>query len=192
MPSKLNLMIEQELSQRYPAGSGYLVLGCEKLDGHQNTEFRRLLRENRIRMQVVKNSLATRALTANGIGGGVQFLNGPCALVNGKIEMPSMCKVVSELVKKYEGKVVIRGGLMGDMALTPAGVAQLASIPPLPVLHAKFAGSVQAPIARLAGAFQGIARNLACALEAIRNQKEGSAPPSSPETAASGPAPAAG
>jgi ribosomal protein L10 len=78
------------------------------------------------------------------------------------------------------------------MALTPASVAQLAAIPPLAVLHARFAGSVQAPIARLAGAFQGIARSLACALEAIRNQKEGSVPPSSPETAASGPAPAAG
>jgi len=80
---------------------------------------------------------------------------------------------------------------MGELALTPAAVTQLAAIPPLPVLHAKFAGSVQAPIARLAGAFQGIARSLACALEAIRNQKEGSVPPSSPETAASGPAPAA-
>ena len=192
MPSKLNLMIAAELSQRYPAGTGYLVLGCEKLNGIENTEFRRLLRENRIRLQVVKNSLATRALTANGIGGGVQFLNGPCALVSGKVEMPSMCKVVSELARKYEGKVAIRGGLMGDMALTPAIVAQLAAIPSLAVLHARFAGSVQAPIARLAGAFQGIARSLACALEAIRNQKEGSVPPSSPETAASGPAPAAG
>ena len=191
MPSNLNLMISEELSKRYPAGTGYLVLGCEKLDGHQNTEFRRLLRESGIRLQVVKNSLATRALTANGIGGGTQFFSGPCALVSGKGEMPNICKVVTELVKKYEGKVVIRGGLMGELALTPAAVTQLAAIPPLPVLHAKFAGSVQAPIARLAGAFQGIARSLACALEAIRNQKEGSVPPSSPETAASGPAPAA-
>ena len=192
MPSKLNLMISEELSRRYPAGSGYLVVGCERLNGIENTEFRRLLRGSRIRMQVVKNSLAARALTANGIGQGARFLNGPSALVTGPIEMPSLCKVVSELIKKYEGKVAIRGGLMGGMALTPESVAQLAAIPPLAALHARFAGSVQAPIARLASTFQGIARSLACALEAIRNQKEGSVPPSSPETAASGPAPAAG
>lgn len=188
MPSKLNLMISEELSKRYPAGSSYLVIGCEKLSGNENTEFRRLLREQKIRVQVVKNSLATRALTANGVGGGTKFLDGPSALVTGQVEMPSLCKSVSDLVKKYEGKVTIRGGLMGDMALTPETVTQLASIPPLPVLHAKIAGSIQAPIARLAGTFQGIARSLACAMEEIRKQKESSVPPSAPETAASGPA----
>lgn len=190
MPSKLNLMISEELTRKYPVGSSYLVIGCEKLSGTENTEFRRLLREQKIRVQVVKNSLATRALEANKLGGGAKFLAGPSALVTGSVEMPSLCKIVSELVKKYEGKVIVRGGLMGDMVLTPANVTQLASIPPLPVLHAKIAGSIQAPIARLAGTFQGITRNLACALEGIRKQKEGSVPPSAPETAASGPAPA--
>lgn len=191
MPSKLNLMIEAELVKRYPAGSSYLVVGCERLTGNENAEFRRTLRASKVRVQVVKNSLASRALAGTGIGGGAKFISGPSALVTGQIEMPALCKLVRDLAEKYEGKVVIRGGLMDGMALAPAAVEQLASIPPLPVLHARFIGSVQAPISRLASTFQGISRSLACALEGIRKTKEGSVPPSSPETAASGPAPAA-
>ncbi len=189
MPNKLNLKIAQELGERYPKGTDYLVVGWNKLTGIETTELRKVLRAGKARMEVVKNTLAARTLKDGGMGGGTQFLQGPSALVTTEGELPALAKLVTELVAKYEERLFVRGGLMGDSVLTPAGVKQLASIPALPVLHARFAGSVQAPIARVAGALQSISRSLACALEGIRKQKESSAPPAPPSPAASEPAP---
>jgi large subunit ribosomal protein L10 len=180
-----------ELEQRFPKGTDYVVVGYAKLTGPETTEFRKTLRSSKIRMEVVKNSVAARALETGGIGAGAKFLEGPCALVAGEVSMPAMCKVLVEQSKKLENRISIRGGVMDGAAVNPAGIAQLASIPPLPVLHAQMAGSLSAPIVRLAGAFQSITRSLACALEGIRKQKEGMSPPPGPQAAASGPVPGA-
>lgn len=176
MPNKLNLTIADELSQRYPRGTDYIVVGYNKLTSPETTELRKTLRDSKVQMTVVKNSIASRALEQNGIGAGAKYLQGPSAIIAGKPELPLIAKLVCELTKKYEEKLFLRGACLDGTAYDVAMVRQLATIPPLPVLHARFAGSVQAPISRLAGTFQSIARSLACALEEIRKQKEGSAP----------------
>lgn len=188
MPNKLNRLIEQELNAKFPAGSDFVVVGYQKLTGTETAELRRLLRESKLQMEVVKNTIARRVLEKNGLGAGANFLEGPCAIVSGDVEMPVLCKVLSECSKKLENRFTIRGGVMDNMAISSSGVVGLAEIPPMPVLHARIVGSVQAPIARVAGAFQAVLRSLACALEGIREKKASSGPPPVPEAAASGPA----
>ena len=189
MPRELNRLMAAELEQRFPKGTDYVVVGFAKLTAPETAEFRKTLRGSKIRMEVVKNSVAARALEAGGLGAGSKFLDGPCALVAGEAAMPVMCKLLVEQSKKLESRIWIRGGVMDGAALDPAGITRLASIPPMPVLRAQMAGSLRAPIARLAGAFQSISRSLACALEGIRKQKEGMSPPPAPQAAASGPVP---
>ncbi len=103
--------------------------------------------------------------------------------------MPQLCKILADCVKKFEDRFTIRGAVMAGSAIRSGTVVELARIPPLPVLYARFIGSVQAPVSRMAGAFQAILRNLACALEGIREKKESSGPPPVPGADASGPAP---
>jgi len=189
MPKEINRMIAAEMEQRYPKGTNYLVVGFEKLTGPETAQFRKLLRDSRIHFEVVKNSVASRVLAGSGLGAGTKFLQGPCALVSGSVELPSICKMMVEQSKKLENRIFIRGGYMDGAAYEKAGVVVLASIPPMPVLRAQMAGSLRAPMARTVGAFQSITRSLACALEGIRKQKEGMSPPPSPQAAASGPVP---
>ena len=165
------------------------MVGFERLTGPETAQFRKLLRDSRIRIEVVKNSVAARVLEGSGIGAGSKFLQGPCALVTGQVDLPAICKIMVEQSKKLENRISIRGGYMDGAAYEKAGITVLASIPPMAVLRAQMAGSLRAPIARTAGAFQSIFRSLACALEGIRNQKEGMSPPPSPQAAASGPVP---
>jgi large subunit ribosomal protein L10 len=189
MPKEMNRMIAAELEQRYPKGTNYVVVGFEKLTGPETAQFRKLLRDSRIRFEVVKNSVAARVLEGSGLGAGARFLQGPCALVTGQTDMPTLCKMMVEQSKKLENRVSIRGGFMDGAAYEKAGITLLASIPPMAVLRAQMAGSLRAPMVRAAGAFQSIVRSLACALEGIRKQKEGMSPPPSPQAAASGPVP---
>jgi large subunit ribosomal protein L10 len=189
MPKELNRLIAAEMGQQYPQGANYLVVGFEKLSGPETAQFRRLLRDSRIRFEVVKNSVAARVLEGSGLGAGAKFLQGPCALVTGPTDLPAICKIIVEQSKKLENRISIRGGFMDGAAYERAGIALLASIPPMAVLRSQMAGSLRAPMARVAGAFQSIFRSLACALEGIRKQKEGMSPPPSPQAAASGPVP---
>jgi len=189
MPKEMNRMIAAEMEQRYPKGTNYLVVGFEKLTGPETAQFRKLLRDSRIHIEVVKNSVAARVLQGSGLGAGAKFLQGPSALVTGPADLPAICKIMVEQSKKLENRISIRGGFMDGAAYERAGILVLASIPPMAVLRAQMAGSLRAPMARAAGAFQGILRSLACALEGIRKQKEGMVPPPSPQAAASGPVP---
>lgn len=189
MPRELNRQIAAEMEQRYPKGTDYVVVGFAKLSGPETAQLRKTLRDSAIRLEVVKNSVALRALETGGLGAGAKYLQGPCALVTGRIDMAAMCKIVVEQSKKLDGRVFIRGGVMDSAAFDRGRITELASLPPLAVLRAQMAGSLRAPMARTVGAFQSILRSLACALEGIRKQKEGMSPPPGPQAAASGPVP---
>ena len=132
MPNELNRLMEKELAQRYPKGTNFVVLGHEKLGGPETAQLRRALRDSKIRLEVVKNSVAVRVLEAHGLGSGAQFLQGPSVLATGDIGMPEMCKLLADCARKFEKRIFIRGGVMDSVALSAEGVAWLASIPPLP------------------------------------------------------------
>ena len=181
MPSELKMLMAQELADRYRQCSNYVVVSHTKLTGQETTEMRKTLREHNVRMSVVKNSIAARALESCGMGEGTQFFQGPSALMVGDLEMPELCKVVTECAKKFENKLLVRGGMMDGKPLMPEIVKQLASIPPLPILHVQIVSSIQAPITMTAAAFQSLIQSLAYVIEEIRNWKEeGKTLPSAP------------
>lgn len=171
MPSQLKQWMERDLRAIYPESANYVVVGYTKLSGPETAQLRRKLREKRVAMHVVKNSIALRILDAAARGTAPLF-EGPTALVTGEGEMPEICKSVTEAMKELEEKLTIRGASFEGLVLDAAGVVRLSKIPPRPVLQAQFIGGVQGGIARVASAFQSISRSLACALEGIRKQKE--------------------
>ncbi len=172
MPSRLKELMDLELERRYSDCSELLVVGANKLSANEVSKLRCDLREKNIEMVVVRNSMADRVLSRLGMGKAVNLLSGPCALVRGECELPLICKAVVEAAKKYEEKLVIRGGFATDQTITVEVVKRWAGIPPLPVLHAQIVGGIQSPVTGVASAFQSILRGLACALEGIRKQKE--------------------
>ena len=178
MPSRLKHLMAEELKQRYSDCEELLVVGPTKLTAGDATALRRDLREKNIDMLVVKNSIARRVLKDLDMGGAADYVDGPSAFVTGDAEMPVICKTVTDAVKDFEDKLVVRGGYMNGAALSAEMVDRLAKIPPLPVLHAQIAGGIQAPITGVASAFQCLLRSIACALEGIREQKEGEGAPS--------------
>ena len=172
MPSEVKELMEAELARAYPEGTDYLVVGFTGLMANEATALRRKMRLAKARMRVVKTSIARLALDRSGLGAAARFVDGPSALVTGEVETPELCKLVAELAKEYEQKLIVRGGLFNGDALDAPAVAQLAKIPPMPVLRAQMASGVYGQIAGVASAFQSIARGIACALDGIRKLKD--------------------
>jgi large subunit ribosomal protein L10 len=122
------------------------------------TELRRRLRAAGVSYVVVKNTLAQRALAANGITTLDDHLAGPTGLVLTKDPLAA-AKVLGDFVREFE-KPTVKAGLVDGKAVTPEHVKRLGEIPSREVLLAQFAGSLN-----------GLLYSFVGALEALREQR---------------------
>jgi large subunit ribosomal protein L10 len=122
------------------------------------TEFRRRLRAAGVSYVVVKNTLAQRALAANGITGLDEHLAGPTGLVLTKDPLTA-AKVLGDFAREFE-RPAVKAGLVDGKAVPPAHVKRLGEIPSREVL-----------LAMIAGSFNGLLYSFVGALEALREQR---------------------
>jgi large subunit ribosomal protein L10 len=122
------------------------------------TEFRRRLRAAGVSYVVVKNTLAQRALAANGITGLDQYLAGPTGLVLTKDALTA-AKVLGDFAKEFE-RPTVKAGRVDGKTVPPAHVKRLGEIPPREVL-----------LAMIAGSLNGLLYSFVGALEALREQR---------------------
>ncbi len=122
------------------------------------TELRRRLRTAGVSYVVVKNTLAQRALAANGITTLDDHLAGPTGLVLTKDPLAA-AKILNDFMKEFE-KPAVKAGLVDGKTVTPAHVKRLGEIPSREVLLAQFAGSLN-----------GLLYTFVGALEALREQR---------------------
>jgi len=164
-------MIVGEYTAALEGVSECLLVDYTGVTALEATELRRGLRRKDIRMQVIHNRLAARALDELGLRALKELLDGPCALVYGGADMPTLCRTIRDWMKENE-KLTVRGGMLDGALLNAAEVASLADIPPLEELYARIAGNIAAPLMHIVGAVQALHRQLACVLDQIRRQKE--------------------
>jgi large subunit ribosomal protein L10 len=122
------------------------------------TEFRRRLRAAGVSYVVVKNTLAQRALAANGITGLGEHLTGPTGLVL-TTDPLAAAKVLGDFAKEFE-RPTVKAGLVDGKSVPPEHVKRLGQIPSREVL-----------LAQIAGAFNGLLYSFVGALEALREQR---------------------
>ena len=148
------------------------------------TELRRVLRENGVRLRVVKNTLAHIAADEAGAPEVKDIVSGPTGIAFGFDDPAVAAKVLTEHMASSRIPMSIIGGYLGGRSLTPEQVDNLAKLPSKEVVIAQVLGQLQAPIAGLVGTLQAPIRNLAyvlsapqvglvTALKAIADQKEG-------------------
>jgi large subunit ribosomal protein L10 len=148
----------ESLAARLKDSPNVYVTDFSGLNVRRITEFRRRLRAAGVSYVVVKNTLAQRALAANGITTLDEHLAGPTGLVL-TTDPLAAAKVLGDFVKEFE-KPSVKVGLVDGKTVTPAHVKRLGEIPSREVLLAQFAGSLN-----------GLLYSFVGALEALREQR---------------------
>lgn len=123
------------------------------------TDLRSRLRQEGAKLQVVKNTLAQKALNGSVGEAGDALFTGPVAIAYGP-DPVSAAKVATQYAKDNE-KFLVVGGLMGQQVLDKKSVTALAALPSLDQLRAKLIGLIQAPATKVAGVLQAPAGQLA-------------------------------
>ncbi len=104
------------------------------LNAKNITDLRLEMRKNEVGFKIVKNTLAKIAAKGNNAEKISDMFAGPVGMVTSK-DPVAAAKIAQDFAKKND-KLVILGGIYGDIVLDEAGVKHLASMPSLDELRA--------------------------------------------------------
>lgn len=155
-------LIMEDLRRRLAGVDAAVLVNVSRLNGVTTTQLRRELREKKISLMVVKNSLARRALMGTPLAPMFEGLTGPAAICWGGEDIVSLAKEVFRLAeqKDYE-KLELRGGCMEGKRLSPEELKAVSKMPTRQELLAMLVGQILSPGARLLAQLLGPAGTLA-------------------------------
>lgn len=134
------------------------------------TELRKLLRQQGVAFQVVKNTLARLATTGTELQELRPYLVGPTAIVYGKGDPTAPAKLLASFIRT-KPTFQIKAGFAEGTVLVGQEAMALADLPSREVLAARLAGIMQSPLRGLVAVLCGPLRSLVMVLEAVRQQK---------------------
>ncbi len=119
------------------------------------TKLRKDARERAVELQVVKNTLARRAVEGTQFAPLASAMTGPLIYAISE-DAVAAAKVFADFAKGND-KLVIKAGNYAGKPLDKAGVTALANIPSREVLLAQLLGMMQAPVSGMARALAALA-----------------------------------
>jgi large subunit ribosomal protein L10 len=134
------------------------------------TVFRDTLRKAGIEYRVVKNTLAKIAAEETDVAAVRDGFKGPVGIAISYDDPVSVAKEVLEFSKKSENLDVTCGIVDGEFC-SPEQLKAIASLPSREVLLGMIAGTMQAPLSKMAGLLNASLCSFVYALSALKNKK---------------------
>jgi large subunit ribosomal protein L10 len=128
------------------------------------------IRESGGEFHIVKNTLGKLAFKEAGIGAADDLFEGSTAVCFAFDDAPAMAKATSDFARTSEF-LKVKGGFLGDRAITKADVTALADLPPLPVMRARLLGVLVAPASQLVRTLAEPARQVAAVVKAYAERE---------------------
>jgi large subunit ribosomal protein L10 len=149
----------RELEGSFRGTESAILVDYRGLKVPEVTELRRQIRGARGRYQVVKNTLATRAIKGTPFEPLTQFFVGTTAVAYSGDDPVALAKVLTTFAKATPA-LQIKAAVVQGRAIKPAEVTDLAALPGKPELYAKLLFLLQAPMVQLVSVLNAPARDL--------------------------------
>jgi large subunit ribosomal protein L10 len=183
-PRSEKVAVVDEVKEKLSSSSAALLTEYRGLKVGELAELRRTLRKSGGEYKVYKNTLVRFAVRDLGIDIDEATLTGPTAITFVEGDAAAVAKALRDY-SRTNANLVLKGGVLGNKALSADETRALAELPSREVLLAQLAGALQAPMVKLAGLLQALPRNMAYGLKALIDQRVagGEAPPEADITA---------
>lgn len=158
-------IISSEYVARLNSSPFFIVVDYTGLKVGPMTELRKRLNKAGAEIHVVKNTIFRIAAKEAGVGDLAGSLTGQMAVVTGQRDVSAAAKVLKTFSSEFE-KPKTRFGFLNNQRLEPAAIKELAELPPMEVLRAKFLGLLNTPATRLVALLNTPASQLARVLQA--------------------------
>src|SRR5690554_1225034 len=161
----------EELEKEFLEGTGIYLTDNNKINVEKVTKLRADLRNNGIRMVVVKNTLAKIACDRIGKDELSPFFKGPTAVTITNDEGTIPAKIIRDFQKENKEIFPFKISYVDGSVFSGEDTAKLADIPSKEILLSQLLGCLQAPVQNFAGVLNGILSKLVGTLEAVKKQK---------------------
>lgn len=165
MSKQIKEMVRAALASRYADARSACVVDLTGLDVKSTERLRRTLREKSARIQVVKNSMARRALVGTALEPLGDALEGPCALVTSEDSIIDAAKALVALTKEFATLGLKHAVYEGDPVLLT--VEQLSKMRSKTELLGEVAMLVASPGRAIAGCLSSPQGKIAGCLKTI-------------------------
>lgn len=135
------------------------------------SELRRLLREGNVKYRIVKNTLARIASQDTPLSVGKEHLKGPVGIAISYDDPVVAAKKIIEYSKKNE-KLKINSGIIEGRICGSDDIKAIAELPSRKVLLSVLAGTVRAPLGKLAAAFGATINSFVYAMGTLKTKRE--------------------
>lgn len=162
MSKYLKELMTNDLKQKLDGVSDALVVNVIGMEANASVALRRSLREKKMQLVVVKNSLARRATEGTALASAFEGASGTSAVVWGGEDVVSLAKEVVRLAKEAEYKPFeAKGGVMDGEKLSPSDVEAVSKWPSREEQLSLLMGQILGPAAILSGQLLGPGKLLA-------------------------------
>lgn len=165
MPTRQKAKTIDELSDQLSRALLVIVTDYRGLKVGDMQTLRGNLRPSGAEFHVAKNTLTRIAANNAGVSGLDSLLEGPSGLVFAFADPVQTAKAVSDFVRTSR-ILSVKGGLMGDKAVSAADVEAIATLPSREELQARLLGMLVSPMSRTLGVLTGPSRSLVYVLNA--------------------------
>jgi large subunit ribosomal protein L10 len=137
----------------------------------EETELRREFRKSGVEYNVVKNTLARKALEQlTGYDRVLDKLVGPTGIAYSYDDPSAPAKIIKKFSEKT-GKLQLKAAVVEKQVYDSTKLEQLANMPTRKDMVAAILGSLQAPASGIVGAINAVARDLVYVIDAIEKKK---------------------
>jgi len=156
MSKYLKDLISGDLKKRLDGVSDLLVVDVMGLRSDRTVALRKKLREQKINLLVVKNSLARRATEGTVLAPAFEGVEGSAAVVWGGEDIVSLAKIVAKVLddKQFE-PIASKGGVMDGSKLAAEDIRRVSKWPNRAEQLSILVGQILAPGAKLSAQLLG-------------------------------------
>jgi len=179
MSKRIKSLITSELQSKFKGAEAIVVIDYTGIDSKTTGGIRSDLRKKSVKMTVVRNALAAKALEHAGLKGAGSLLTGTNAVVYGGESIVDVVKELVEQAKKVD-KLKIKGSVVEGKLLDSKTTSALAKLPSKKELQSIIVGQILGPGSNIAGQLKGPGGKIASQIKSVEEkakEKEGAPAP---------------
>lgn len=174
MSKPIKNLITQSYKDKFGDLDGAVLIDIRGVQSNTNNKIRHDLAAKKVKVTVVKNSLAGKAFGDTALDGLAKLLDGPSALVYGADEDVTVVDIAREVVKlaKEIEQLQVKGALMDGQLFGADEMEALSKYPTKPEAQGQVVQIILTPAQKLVGSVLGPGRKVASLIKAIEEKLE--------------------
>lgn len=160
------------LTEQLSNSKSAMIVSFNKLTVNKDQEFRNKLREAGAKYQVVKNTIAKRAVKGTPYEGASEFFKGVSAIAWTEGDPVILSKAVSKFVKENADFYTFKAGVVEGKVVNLKQVEAISSLPSKEELISQLLYVINAQAQRIVTVINAVPRDLAVVIKQIGDKKE--------------------